>query len=136
MIVVVYVDDLVLIGSNTDAIFILKSQLDDTFEMKNLGLIHLFLGVQVLPLLDGPFISQSKYVLDMLKHFKMNDYNVFATPFQEGVKLTEYCGYSKVDATLYHWLVGGLIYLTHSQPNISFDNSILVSYFMHDPREI
>ena len=52
LIVVVYVDDLVLIGNKPDLILTLKSQLADTFEMTDLGILHFFLGLQVLPLLD------------------------------------------------------------------------------------
>jgi hypothetical protein len=71
LIVVVYVDDLVMTGNNIDLIFRLKKQLVDTFDMTDLGLLHYFLGLQVLPLTDGLFLSQSKYVLDLLTCFKM-----------------------------------------------------------------
>ena len=81
MIVLVYVYDLVSIGNNPNIIFILKSQLVDAFEMADLGILHFFLDLKVLPLLDGLFISQSRYVLDLLKHFKMDDYKACATPF-------------------------------------------------------
>lgn len=99
-----------------------------------IGILHFFLGIQALPLLDGLFISQSKYVLDLLTCFKMDDCNACANPFQQGVKLTKDCQSSKVDATLYFWLVDSLIYLTRSQPNISFGISV-VSCLMQDPRE-
>jgi hypothetical protein len=82
LIVVVYVDDLVITGNNIDLILRLKKQLVDTFDMKDLGLLHYFLGLQVLPLSDGLFLSQSKYVMDLLNHFKMVDCKLCATPFQ------------------------------------------------------
>lgn len=71
LIVVIYVDDLFSTGNNPYIIFILKGQLVDTFEMTGLGILHFFLGLRVLPLFDGLFISQSEYVLDLLKHIKM-----------------------------------------------------------------
>ena len=91
LIVVVYVDDLVLTDNNPNLIYWLKSRLAGTFEMTDLDIFHFFLNLQVLPLSDGLFISQSKYVLDLLKCFKMDNYKACATPFQSGVKLTKDC---------------------------------------------
>ena len=62
-----YVDDLFIIGNNVDLILGLKKQIADTFEMTNLGLLHLFLSIQVLQMDDGIFISQPKYAFDLLK---------------------------------------------------------------------
>ena len=58
--------------------------------MTYLGILHSFLSLQVLPLLDVFFISLSRYVLDILNFFNMDDYKDYATPFQSGVKLTKY----------------------------------------------
>jgi hypothetical protein len=81
LIVVVYVDDLVIIGNNNDLILRLKKQLDDSFDIIDLSTLYYFLGLQVLPLCDGFFISQYKYVIDLLTCFKMVDLNPCATPF-------------------------------------------------------
>jgi hypothetical protein len=134
LIVVVYVDDLVITGNNTDLILRLKKQLVDSFDMIDLGTLHYFLGLQVLPLCDGFFISQSKYVMDLLTRFKMADCKPCATPFQSGVKLTKTCQTPTVDAAIHQELVDSLIYLTHSQLDISFAVR-MVSQFMEDPRE-
>ena len=134
LIVVVYVDDLVLTSNTVDLFSRLKHQLVDTFEMTYLGILHFFLGLQVLPLSDGLFVSQSKYLMDLLKRFKMDDYKACATPYQSGVKLTNDCEPPKVDATLYRQLVGSLVYLIHSRSDISFAVSV-VSRFMQAPRE-
>ena len=75
------------------------------------------------------FLSQPKYATDLLAHFHMSDCKSSPTPFQSGVKLTIECNTSLVDATLYRQLVGSLIYLTHSQPDLSFGVN-LVSWFM------
>ena len=80
LIVVIYVDDLVITGNNLDLILRLKTQLAATFEMTDLGILHYFLGLQVLPLPNGVFIFQSKYLLDLLKHCKMDDCKPCATP--------------------------------------------------------
>ena len=59
--------------------------------MTDLGTLHYFLGLQVLALCDGLFISQYKYVMYLLTHFKMDNCNPYATPFKYGVKLTKTC---------------------------------------------
>jgi hypothetical protein len=73
--------------------------------------------------------------MDLLTCFKLQDCNLYATPFQSRVKLSKTCQNPKFDATLYQKLVGSLTYLTHSSPNISFVVS-MVYHFMQDPREI
>lgn len=129
LIVVVYVVDLILTGNKPNIIFTLKSQLATTFEMTYLSIQHFFLGLQVSPFSDGPFISQSKYVLDLLKHFKMANCKACVMPFQSSLKLTRYYQSPQVNVALYHWMVSSLIYLTHSRLDISFF-VIVVSCFM------
>ena len=93
--------------------------------MVEFGLLHLFLGIQVLKMDDGNFISQPKYVSNHLQKFRMEDYKPCATPYQSKLKLTKESDSLNVDTTLYQQLVSSLIYLTHIQLNISF----LVSVF-------
>ena len=81
------------------------------------------------------FLSQPKYATYMLVRFHMSDCKSAPTPFQSGVKLVVECTTSLVDATLYHQLVGSLIYLTHSRPYLSFVVN-LVSRFVQQPHEI
>ena len=64
----------------------------------------------------------------------MEDYKPAPSPFQSGVKLSVTCTTTEVDATLYHQLVGKLLYLTHSRPELSFVVG-LVARFMHQPHE-
>ena len=102
--------------------------------MTDLGLLHYFLGLQIWHMADGMFLFQSKYATDLLARFHMSDCKYDPTPFQSGVKLTVECTTPLVNATLYHQLVGSLIYLTHSRPDLSFFVS-LVSRFMQQPHE-
>jgi hypothetical protein len=120
LIVVVYVDDLVIIGNNIDLILTLKRKLFDTFDMTYLGLLHYFLGLQDLPLFDGLFLSQSKYVLDILNRFKMAHCKPYSTPFQSGINITREFKSPKVDATFYWQSFGSFIYITHIRPDLSF----------------
>jgi hypothetical protein len=84
-----YVDDLVIIGSNVNLILDLKKQLAYTFERTGIGLLHFFLGIEVLQMDNGIFISQPKYVLNILHEFGMEDCKPCATPYQFRVKLTK-----------------------------------------------
>jgi hypothetical protein len=113
-IIFVYVDDLVITGNNIGLNLRLKKQIDDSFDLTDLGILHYFFGLQLLPLYDGLFIFQSKYVLDILTFFSMADCKTFSTPFQSRVNLSKICQYPKVDATLYRKLVKILIYPTHN----------------------
>jgi hypothetical protein len=81
LIIFLYVDNLLITHNNNNRILILKKQLVDSFDMTDLGTLHYFLGLQVLPLCDGFFISQSKYVMDILTHINMDDFNPCATHF-------------------------------------------------------
>jgi hypothetical protein len=112
-----------------------KTNLKKKFEMTDLGYLHYFLGLQVLQTKEGIFLSQSKYACDLLRLFHMEDSKPTPSPFQSGVKLVATCTSPEVDATLYHQLVGSLLYLTHTHPDLSFVVG-LVSWYMKTPHEI
>jgi hypothetical protein len=82
--------------------------------MTYLGTLHYFLGLQVLPLCDGFFISWYKYLMDMLARIMMVDCNPCYNPFQYGANIIKTFQTSAVDATFYRQLVNDLMYLTHS----------------------
>eukprot|EP00253_Pinus_taeda_P034902 PITA_34902 len=134
IILVLYVDDLILTGSDPNLINHVKSSLKKKFEMTDLGHLHYFLGLQVLQSKEGISLSQSKYACDILRHFHMEDCKPAPSPFQSGVKLSVSCTSPEVDATLYRQLVGKLLYLTHTRPDLSFAVG-LVARFLQNPRE-
>eukprot|EP00253_Pinus_taeda_P017415 PITA_17415 len=134
IILVLYIDDLILTGSDPNLINHVKSSLKKKFEMTYLGHLHYFLGLQVLQSKEGISLSQSKYACDLLRHFHMEDYKPAPSPFQSGVKLSVTCTSPEVDATLYHQLVGKILYLTHTRPELFFVVG-LVAQFMQTPRE-
>eukprot|EP00253_Pinus_taeda_P024439 PITA_24439 len=114
---------------------------DNTVYTKKVGnsLIILVLYVDdliltVLQSKEGISLSQSKYACDILRHFHMEDCKPAPSPFQSGVKLSVSCTSPEVDATLYRQLVGKLLYLTHTRPDLSFAVG-LVARFMQNPRE-
>ena len=129
----VYVDDIIITGNDEGEIAQLKMQLGKEFEVKDLGLLRYFLGIEVARGAEGVVLSQRKYVLDLLKETGMLGCRPVASPIDQKIKLTELAG-EKVDRERYQRLVGRLIYLTHTRPDISFPVSV-VSRYMHDPRK-
>ncbi|CAN1158567.1 Retrovirus-related Pol polyprotein from transposon TNT 1-94 [Linum perenne] len=132
-ILIVYVDDIIITGNDNEEIKKLKSRLSSEFELKDLGEMKYFLGMEVARSCKGLIISQRKYVLDLLHETGMLGCKPADTPMQpniqfsrEQVKLT--------DKGRYQQLVGKLIYLSHTRPDIAFAVSI-VSQFMNEPTE-
>jgi hypothetical protein len=95
------VDEVGITNNKIDLILRSKKELVDSFDMTDLCILHYCLGLQVLQLSAGSFISQSKYVMDLLTHFKMEYCNSFSTPFQYGVNIINTCQTPQVDVTLY-----------------------------------
>ena len=91
LLLVLYIDDLIIIGSTESIIDSVKSTLQDIFLMIYLGLLHYFLGIEIHQSSSGITLSQPKYNPDLLSQFYMSDYNVTSTPFLSGVKLEEKC---------------------------------------------
>jgi hypothetical protein len=129
---VVYVDDMWIIGNNESYIASIKKELKKGFEMTDLGHIHYYLGIEVTQNPKYIFISQKKYIGELLNKFGMDECNLVSTPMEQNFKLTSKEGNEFEDATKYRRLVGSLIYLITTIPYISFVFSIL-SRFMQKP---
>ncbi|XP_027151936.1 uncharacterized protein LOC113751990, partial [Coffea eugenioides] len=112
----------------------LKKCLAKEFEIKELGRLKYFLGIEVAYSSKGIFVSQQKYVLDLLKETGNLGCKAASTPIEPNLRLNEEKDDSTVDKGRYQRLVGKLIYLSHTRPDIAFAVSV-VSQFMHDPRE-
>lgn len=128
---VLYVDDLLITGSHLSTIKVVKSALHDRFLISDLGLLYYFLGIEINQSSSSIFLGQPKYALDMLSRFHMADCKPAPTPFLSGVKLEAKWSSPLVDSTLYREIVGSLIYLTHTRPDISYPVG-MVSRFMQD----
>jgi transposase InsO family protein len=131
---VVYVDDLLITGNNESYIASIKKELKKGFEMTDLGHLHYYLGIEVTQNPKYIFISQKKYIGELLNKFGMVECNPLSTPMEQNLKLTSKEGNEFEDATKYKQLVGSLIYLTTTRPDISFVVGIL-SRFMQKPCE-
>jgi len=131
----VYVDDIIVTSDDSEEIQNLKKCLLKEFDIKELGKLKYFLGIEVAHSKQGIFISQQKYVLDLLKETGKLGCKPVATPIEYNHRLCNAPEDSVVDKGLYQRLVGKLIYLSHTRPDIAFVVSV-VSQFMHDPREM
>lgn len=131
---IIYVDDIVITGDDSDEIQRLKKSLFTEFEMKDLGNLKYFLGIEVLRSQKGIFISQRKYILDLLAETGMLDCKPAETPIvvNHGLQIVE--GAKTVDRERYQRLVGKMIYLSHTRPDVAYAMGIL-SQFMHCPQE-
>jgi hypothetical protein len=109
IILFLYVDELILTGSDSKLLSHVKTNLKKKFEMIDLGFLYHFLDLQVLQTNEEIFLSQSKYACDLLHRFHMEDCKLAPSPFQPLVKLVATGTYPKFDATLYHQLVGILL---------------------------
>lgn len=130
----VYVDDFVLTGNNSSFLTQFVSTLSNRFSLKDLGPLHHFLGVEVIPTKSGLFLSQHRHVQDLLTQFRMDGAKEVATPLNPSVTLSLHDGSASIDPTPYRKLVGSLQYLAFTRPNISFAVNKL-SQFMHAPTD-
>ncbi|KAK1678811.1 hypothetical protein QYE76_039659 [Lolium multiflorum] len=131
-ILAVYVDDIIITGDDEVEISRLKDSLRKEFEVKDLGQLKYFLGIEIARSPKGIVLSQRKYVLDLLSDTCMLGCRVASTPIDQNHKLCAKSG-EPVNKEKYQKLVGRLIYLCHTRPDISYAVSV-VSRYMHDPR--
>ena len=119
MIFLLYMDDLFLIGEEK-LILDFKRKLDVEFKMKDLGTMHYFLGLEVWQKVSEIMLSQGKYVVEILKRFGMMDYKSMTTPMMTNLKLFGDTTSERVDGTLFRQMIGSLMYLTNTRPDICF----------------
>ena len=129
---VVYVDDIVITGSDQDGIQKLKQHLFTHFQTKDLGKLKYFLGIEIAQSSSAVVLSQRKYALDILEETGMLDCKPVDTPMDPNVKLVPGQGEPLGDPGRYRRLVGKLNYLTITRPDISFPVSV-VSQFLQSP---
>ncbi|KAL8152757.1 hypothetical protein V2J09_010517 [Rumex salicifolius] len=127
-----YVDDIIVTRSSTSAVCALVSDLATKFSLKDLGPLSYFLGVEVQPTSDGLFLSQRKYVFDLLVKAGMVGCKAASTPLASSVSLLKSGGHPLPSPTEYHALVGSLIYLSLAHPNVAYSTNKL-SQFMQQP---
>ncbi|WJX40607.1 hypothetical protein P8452_28061 [Trifolium repens] len=128
MIAQIYVDDIVFGGMSDPMVKMFVNQMQSEFEMSHVGELTYFLGLQVKQMEDTIFISQSKYVKNIVKKFGMENTNHKRTPATTHLKLSKDEHGVSVDQSLYRSMIGSLLYLTASRPDISFVVGVCARY--------
>uniref|UniRef100_A0A2N9HB54 Integrase catalytic domain-containing protein n=1 Tax=Fagus sylvatica TaxID=28930 RepID=A0A2N9HB54_FAGSY len=130
-----YVDDMIITGDNVQGIQDRKRFLGQHFEMKDLGPLSYFLGLEISSSSDGYYLTQAKYTSDLIFRAGIMDSKIVDTPIEYNNCLNTHDGEPLPDATFYRQLVGSLVYLTVTRSDISYAVHI-VSQFMTAPRSL
>ena len=132
MTIVLYVNDLLITGNDEDLIQQTRKALSTEFEMTDLGLLHYCLGIEVWQKSGEIFVSQQKYAKEILKAFGMSECKEIGTPMEVDAKLSVEDTSPLADIGSYRKLVGSLIYLCNTRPDIAFSVGVL-SRFSNKP---
>ncbi|GKA15140.1 retrovirus-related pol polyprotein from transposon TNT 1-94 [Tanacetum coccineum] len=133
IIVQIYVDDIIFGSTCQDMCDKFAKIMHDEFEMSMMGELNFFLGLQIKQMEDGIFFNQSKYIKEMLKKFGLEDSKPMKTPMSSDTKLTKDEECESVDSTKYRGMIGSLLYLTASRPDIMF-SVCLCARFQEAPK--
>ncbi|RVW41167.1 Retrovirus-related Pol polyprotein from transposon RE2 [Vitis vinifera] len=131
--VLVYVDDLIISGNDSAALKTFKAYLSDCFKMKDLGVLKYFLGIEVARSSAGLFLCQRKYTLDIVSEAGLLGAKPCGFPIEQNHRLGLANGELLSNPESYRRLVGRLIYLAVTRPDLAYSVHIL-SQFMHEPR--
>ena len=135
LIVSIYVDDLLFTGNDEGLLNEFKTSMKKEFDMTDLGKMRYFLGIEVVQKDDGIFICQRKYAAEVIERFGMMGFNSVCNPIVPGQKIGRDEAGEKVDSTLYKQMVGSLMYLTATRPDLMYAVS-LISRFMANPTQL
>ncbi|GKU90857.1 hypothetical protein SLEP1_g4801 [Rubroshorea leprosula] len=129
VLLLIYVDDMIITEDDVSGIDELKQFLSHRFEMKDLVSLSYFLGLEVTSSDAGYLLSQMKYASDLISKANLTDSKNVSTPLEPNVKLTPLDGSPLLDPSRYQQLVGSLVYLTMTRPDIAYAVHV-VSQFM------
>ncbi|KAG8480454.1 hypothetical protein CXB51_024676 [Gossypium anomalum] len=130
--VLVYVDDIIVTGTDSSDIEGFIKTLYDTFSLKDLGQLSYFLGIEVTRTSRGVFLSQKKYILNLIQRASMAKSKPSPTPMVTSCKLSAHEGTPIEDERLFRSVVGALQYVVITRPDIAFSVN-KACQFMHRP---
>ena len=134
LLVQIYIDDIIFRATNVSLCEEFSKYMHSEFEMSMMGELNFFLGLQIKQLNEGTFINQAKYIRDLLKRFNMEEAKTMKTPMSSSIKLDKDEKGKSIDSTMYRGMIGSLLYLTASRPDIM--NSVcLCARFQSCPKE-
>jgi hypothetical protein len=118
IIMLVYVDDMIFGNNNVSLVKWFSSSMQYEFEISMIGELPFFLGLQITQRSKGIFLSQEKYLREMLKRFQMEDSKPMITPMVIGCKLRKNDDSPDVDKISYRSMIENLLHITTSRPDI------------------
>jgi hypothetical protein len=133
--VLLYVDDMIITSDDPEYIAFVKARLSDQFLLSDLGPLRYFLGIEISSTPEGFFLSQEKYIQNLLDRASLTDHRTVETPMELNVHLTLTNDEPLEDPTRYRHIIGSLIYLGVTRPDISYSVHIL-SQFVSAPTQI
>src|SRR5919202_809639 len=134
LLVQIYVDDIIFGSSSQTLCKEFTELMSNHYEMRMMGELTYFLGLQVKQMKNGIFISQTKYVNELLSKFGFKDCSSMKTPMATATKLDQDVKGKPVDITAYRGMIGSLLYLTSSRPDIMFATCLCARY-QANPKE-
>ncbi|KAD5960655.1 hypothetical protein E3N88_12127 [Mikania micrantha] len=134
LLVQIYVDDIIFASSDPKLCDDFTALMTKTFEMSAMGELQFFLGLQIKQKSDGIFIHQSKYTKELLKKFDLQNCKPCSNPMSSTTQLDADLKGPSVDETLYRCMIGSLMYLTASRPDIMFATCVCAR-FQATPKE-
>ncbi|KAK6137074.1 hypothetical protein DH2020_029185 [Rehmannia glutinosa] len=134
LLVQIYVDDIIFGSTNKECVKSFQTSCKSKFEMSMMGELTFFLGLQVKQVKDGTFISQTKYTRDLMKNFGMEEKSSVKILMNTSVKMDMNADGKPVDKTRYRTLIGSLLYLTASRPDI-LHAVCLCARFQSNPKD-
>uniref|UniRef100_A0A251S554 Putative reverse transcriptase, RNA-dependent DNA polymerase n=1 Tax=Helianthus annuus TaxID=4232 RepID=A0A251S554_HELAN len=133
IIICLYVDDLIIASDSMSSLKTFKDLTKREFEMTDMGTLHYFLGMEVTFNNGNIILSQHQYAKGLLDRFNMSNCTTLSTPMEYGLRLSKQDMDDDVDSNLYRRLVGSLMYLTNTRPDIMFAVN-KISQFMEQPK--
>lgn len=133
--VLVYVDDIIITGTDSVAIDRFVKDLDIHFSLKDLGRLNYFLGIEVTSTLHGVSLSQKKYILELLQKASMDKSKASPTPMMTTCRISAHEGTPMEDEHLFRSIVGALQYVVITRPDIAFSVNKVCQY-MHKPLDV
>jgi hypothetical protein len=130
----IYIDDIIFGSTNQDYCEEFRKIIANEFEMSMIGELSYFLSLQIKQLKNGTFVSQGKYIKDMVKKFGMIDSKAISTPMGTNDNLDSDASGNMVDQKLYRSMIGSLLYVTASRLDVIFSVCICAR-FQASPRE-
>jgi hypothetical protein len=133
LLVQIYVDDIIFGGSSHNLVSRFQEMMESEFQMSMMGELTFFLGIYMKQMKQGTFVHQAKYTKNLMKKFNMAELNPMSTPMSSATSLGPDEDGDDVDQREYRSMIGSLLYLTVTRPDIQFVVG-LCARFQSSPR--